>query len=162
MSCILVLHNHSQSGLPVYLPSLPRRFFFLFMRGKTLTQDKGRGMESTGEPIHYEGTGLRGSQQASAPHNIKEVPRGKHSGWELRPRRPVGSSGIHYCRQRHGVPRLTESGPERAKRRGEQSVPSVTADDVRGSTLAWILPVARAPCYMAVRGSSSSVDPADG
>lgn len=37
------------------------------MRGKTLTQDKGRGMESTGEQTHYEGTGIRGRQQASAP-----------------------------------------------------------------------------------------------
>lgn len=98
-------------------PSIPGRFFcfvLFFMRGKTLTQDKGQGMESTGEQTHYEGTGIRGRQQASAPHNIKEVPGGKRSGWELRPRRSVGSSGIHYCCQRHAVPRLTglESGPE--------------------------------------------------
>lgn len=58
-----------------------------------------------------------------------KVPGVKRSGWELRPPRPLGSSGIHYCHQRHAVPRLT--GLEKWSG-GEQSVPSVAADDVGG------------------------------
>lgn len=57
-----------------------------------------------------------GGEEAPPPTprtTSSKVPGGKRSGWELRPPRPLGSSGIHYCRQRHAVPRLTglESGP---------------------------------------------------
>lgn len=110
------------------------------------------GRNQQGSKHIMKGAGGEAANKAPAPpprpppphtHTTsRKVPGGKGSGRELRPRRPVGSGGIHYCRQRHDVPRLTglESGPGE-----EQSVLQWRRCRwCSGSTLAWIIAVA--PC----------------
>lgn len=78
-------------------PSLPG------LGGKTLTRNKGRKRESTGEETHYKRMGGEVVNRPQLPQH-QGSPRRKRRGREPGPRRPVGRARIHYCHRWHSSP----------------------------------------------------------
>lgn len=88
----------------MFCDTAPGYLISSILGGKALTHNEGRGeMESTGEETRYKRTGGEAVNRPQLPQH-QGSPGRKRSGREPGPRRPVGTSGIHYCHQRHSSP----------------------------------------------------------